>query len=194
MDSSARARAAQAASLGPVFVPGGAGAGDDTLAQAGPRTRLQRRAAQSHPDLSHGSVGHTLLRKAGWTPGTGLGKEEQGPTAPVQAFAKAGRQGLGAEAGTLQLVGEAHPPEATGPAKRPRTEAYVGEAAAKQSAADAAAAARDAAVATQRASRDKAIRAELYRAFAEPDDSTRGAHVLQRAQPSRGNPLRHMFR
>ena len=189
MDESARARASQAASLAPVFVSGGVASHGKDYPEAGPRTRLQRKAAQSHPDLSHGSVGHTLLRKAGWTEGKGLGKEEQGPTVPVAAFAKAGRQGLGAEAGTLKVVGEIE--EAPGPAKRARTEAV--DQALKQSEADAAAAVKDAAVATQRAHRDKAIQASLFKAFAEPDVGELGSHVLLRAQPSRGNPLRHMF-
>jgi hypothetical protein len=190
VDESARAR-----SLGPVFVSGGVashGPGPEApLPDSGPRTRLHRKAAGQarHPDLSHGSLGHTLLRKAGWTEGKGLGKEEQGVTAPLQAYAKAGRQGLGAETGTLKVVGELV--EAPGPVKRARAEAL--DQALAQSDADAAAAAQDAAIVTQRARRDKAIQASLFKAFAEPDDSELGQHVLLRAQPSRGNPLRHMF-
>jgi len=44
--------------------------------------------------IPESNVGHTMLRKLGWTEG-GLGREQQGIAHPIEAIIKAGRGGLG---------------------------------------------------------------------------------------------------
>lgn len=50
-------------------------------------------AGASH--IPESNVGHTMLRRLGWTSG-GLGKDEQGISQPIAAVIKSGRRGLGA--------------------------------------------------------------------------------------------------
>ena len=169
----------------------------------GVRTRLQlRQGPASHPDLSDGSVGHKLLRKAGWTPGSGLGRLEQGEKEPVASFLKADRRGVGAETvATLELVGAPQEAPHRNGQKRGREEAQVGPVAGpepppsalKQSDADIAAAAQHRAEAARKVARDAAIQRELYHQFAAPGEAEVAGHVLQRSQRSRANPLRRMF-
>jgi hypothetical protein len=45
--------------------------------------------------ISRANVGYRLLKKAGWTEGTGLGAQEQGAAEPIQAFQQKGSLGLG---------------------------------------------------------------------------------------------------
>uniref|UniRef100_A0A7S3VI92 G-patch domain-containing protein n=1 Tax=Dunaliella tertiolecta TaxID=3047 RepID=A0A7S3VI92_DUNTE len=54
---------------------------------------------QAHPQpavqLPPDSVGYRLLQAAGWRPGAGLGSEEQGIAAPLQAHRNPGTRGVG---------------------------------------------------------------------------------------------------
>ncbi|KAJ2711719.1 squalene synthetase-like protein, partial [Coemansia spiralis] len=52
--------------------------------------------AEGAPEVSASNIGHKMLQQMGWTPGTGLGAEEKGRAAPVDAMIRAGRRGLGA--------------------------------------------------------------------------------------------------
>jgi len=166
-------------------------------AGSGVRTRLQSQLSglSSHPDLSRGAIGHKLLVKSGWQPGSGLGKYESGPTEVVAAFAKAGRHGIGAEsAQTLHQVGIEQPVQRPGKRMRAETEGVRQR---EQSEADAALAAQHAASAAAKARRDAAIQRAMFQEFGGvPDGSeTGGAHVLLRPKKDRisSNPLRHMF-
>ncbi|XP_040373754.1 G patch domain-containing protein 8 isoform X2 [Rosa chinensis] len=48
--------------------------------------------------IASSNIGFQLLKKHGWTEGTGLGASEQGRLEPVQAYLKESKQGLGADA------------------------------------------------------------------------------------------------
>ncbi|XP_050373853.1 uncharacterized protein LOC126791440 [Argentina anserina] len=56
--------------------------------------------------INSSNIGFQLLKKHGWTEGTGLGASEQGRLEPVQAYLKESKRGLGADApkkGSLQV-------------------------------------------------------------------------------------------
>ena len=63
------------------------------------------------PKIGADNVGFRMLKKAGWTEGTGLGKDREGPVEPLGAWAKADRKGVGHEAGAGHVVGD---PDAKG--------------------------------------------------------------------------------
>jgi G-patch domain len=175
----------------------GRASGEATHAGSSVRTRLQSQLSglSRHPDLSRGAIGHKLLVRSGWKPGSGLGKHETGMTEAVAAFAKAGRHGIGAEsAQTLHQVGIEQPVERPGKRMKAETEGRVQNARQKeQSEADAALAEPPASAAAQ-ARRDAAIQRAMFRDFAD-NSETGGAHVLLRPKKDRisSNPLRHMF-
>ena len=58
------------------------------------------------PKIGADNVGFRMLKKAGWTEGTGLGKDREGPVEPLGAWAKADRKGVGHEAGAGHVVGD----------------------------------------------------------------------------------------
>ncbi|XP_010452862.1 PREDICTED: meiotically up-regulated protein C1442.13c isoform X2 [Camelina sativa] len=54
-------------------------------------------SSSSLPAINSSNIGFQLLKKHGWTEGTGLGVAEQGILVPVQAEPKNNKRGLGAE-------------------------------------------------------------------------------------------------
>ncbi|XP_010423059.1 PREDICTED: meiotically up-regulated protein C1442.13c isoform X2 [Camelina sativa] len=54
-------------------------------------------SSSSLPAINSSNIGFQLLKKHGWTEGTGLGVAEQGRLVPVQAEPKNNKRGLGAE-------------------------------------------------------------------------------------------------
>jgi hypothetical protein len=51
--------------------------------------------SSSKRPIDRGNVGYQLLQKAGWREGSGLGREEQGMSAPLQVQPQKGNKGLG---------------------------------------------------------------------------------------------------
>ncbi|XP_010491495.1 PREDICTED: protein SQS1-like isoform X2 [Camelina sativa] len=54
-------------------------------------------SSSSLPAINSSNIGFQLLKKHGWTEGTGLGVAEQGRLVPIQAEPKNNKRGLGAE-------------------------------------------------------------------------------------------------
>lgn len=85
------------------------------------RESLATAASASRHAIGESNVGFQLLQKAGWRPGTGLGANEEGPTAPVPQFQKTDRRGLGAETPkSLTMVGERGAPKEPGEKRKRR--------------------------------------------------------------------------
>lgn len=66
------------------------------------RRAMQRRSASPQRDEALGptppAFGAALLAAQGWTPGTGLGKDQSGRSEPIQVEQRDGRRGLGTDA------------------------------------------------------------------------------------------------
>lgn len=108
---------------------GGRGSGDGAEGRRGVSTAVQPRRrggneapspiprsargkpTRAAPKIGADNVGFRMLKKAGWTEGTGLGKDREGPVEPLGAWAKADRKGVGHEAGAGHVVGD---PDAKG--------------------------------------------------------------------------------
>lgn len=148
------------------------------------------------PKIGADNVGFRMLKKAGWTEGTGLGKDREGPVEPLGAWAKADRKGVGHEAGAGHVVGD---PDAKG--GKPKAKAKdaidvdVGPVMSKEQMA--------AHVAKER--RDKGIAAYIGRLFKEEEPTADMNPLLRNKRKRRGrdagddggmsanNPLRGLF-
>ncbi|KXS18149.1 G-patch-domain-containing protein [Gonapodya prolifera JEL478] len=73
----------------------------------GPGTRPFRIAGDN--------IGFRMLVKAGWRPGKGLGKDEDGRTTPVGVRKKVDRRGVGTRGGTETIVAERRSARSEGP-------------------------------------------------------------------------------
>ncbi|KAK3012888.1 hypothetical protein RJ639_009705 [Escallonia herrerae] len=69
---------------------GGGGEGEEGLGSSSTSSSATTPIASSN-------IGFQLLKKHGWTEGTGLGVYQQGRLEPVQAFLKKNKRGLGAD-------------------------------------------------------------------------------------------------
>jgi len=79
--------------------------------------RQARGRTKAAPKIGADNVGFRMLKKAGWTEGTGLGKDGEGAVEPIRAWAKADRKGVGNEAGAGHVVGD---PDAKGGKPKPK--------------------------------------------------------------------------
>jgi len=205
---------ATSASVDGAGVGGGAGgSGDGAEGRRGVSVQPRRRAGTNEvpnlvprsargkptraaPKIGADNVGFRMLKKAGWTEGTGLGKDREGPVEPLGAWAKADRKGVGHEAGAGHVVGD---PDAKG--GKPKAKAKdaidvdVGPVMSKEQMA--------AHVAKER--RDKGIAAYIGRLFKEEEPTADMNPLLRNKRKRRGrdagddggmsanNPLRGLF-
>lgn len=192
---------------------GSGGSGDGAEGRRGVSVQPRRRAGTNEvpnlvprsargkptraaPKIGADNVGFRMLKKAGWTEGTGLGKDREGPVEPLGAWAKADRKGVGHEAGAGHVVGD---PDAKG--GKPKAKAKdaidvdVGPVMSKEQMA--------AHVAKER--RDKGIAAYIGRLFKEEEPTADMNPLLRNKRKRRGrdagddggmsanNPLRGLF-
>ena len=150
--------------------------------QATPRgvRSAARAASQAAPALPPSNVGHQLLTKAGWLPGSGLGVDGQGLTQPVPAFLKGDRRGVGGET-SLKVVGA------------PVVEVSVLDPALQAAAARSQARAATS-LATRKRQREEAVVAALRADFRDAGDAVADANPLLRGSGklSASNPLRSL--
>ena len=148
------------------------------------------------PKIGADNVGFRMLKKAGWTEGTGLGKDREGPVEPLGAWAKADRKGVGHEAGAGHVVGDLNAKGGKPKAKaEDAIDVDVGPVMSKEQMA--------AHVAKER--RDKGIAAYVGRLFKEEEPTADMNPLLRNKRKRRGkdagddggmsanNPLRGMF-
>ncbi|CAD7704727.1 unnamed protein product [Ostreobium quekettii] len=100
--SSKAALAASAGSQAPSFCRGGVlGSGHEREREVTCRSTETRRgcvaSSSQRCGLKADNVGYSLLKKAGWTEGTGLGPDGQGRQVPVKAWVQKGRRGVGCQ-------------------------------------------------------------------------------------------------
>jgi hypothetical protein len=167
--------------------------------------------SSSKRPIDRGNVGYQLLQKAGWREGSGLGREEQGMSAPLQVQLQKGNKGLGfapqdllqlqrqqiadAAAAAAAAGGAAAAP--AGPAVGPvlggkRVAALVAAELASEDLETKVKRHRQVMEQEAKEKRDKAIQLYMQRAFIEPSLADVGDHanVLGRnSRLTRTNPL-----
>ena len=149
-----------------------------------------RAAARDSAGLPESNLGHRLLVAHGWAPGEGLGKEGEGRVAPVEAFLKRDRRGVGGETvASLTLVGASG--DGAEAAALAASAALVQRS--TQAKSDAKAYAEVQAVAERKRRRDAAIATSLYRAFSEPERPRDEGEERPATRTSKSNPLRRTW-